>query len=69
MKITTTRLTTLADAVAVAAGFYEERAILLGGLGRHEQALAIYVHVLKDCSMAERYTTRTCLLLSVAADG
>ena len=34
------------------AGFYEERAILLGRLGRHEQALAIYVHALRDNKMA-----------------
>ena len=33
--------------------FYEERALLQGRLGRHEQALAIYVHVLKDPAMAE----------------
>ena len=61
----------MADAAVVATGFYEERAILLGGLGRHEQALAIYVHVLKDCSMAERYvyTTGTCFSIAVAAGG
>lgn len=35
--------------------FYEERAILLGRLGRHEQALAIYVHVLDDQRSAEEY--------------
>lgn len=34
-------------------GFYEERAILLGRLGRHEQALGIYVHVLHDDRLAE----------------
>ncbi|KAL3874849.1 hypothetical protein ACJMK2_037811 [Sinanodonta woodiana] len=36
-------------------GFFEERAILLGRLGRHEQALGIYVHVLKDKRLAEEY--------------
>ncbi|KAI0225860.1 Vam6/Vps39-like protein [Lamellibrachia satsuma] len=36
-------------------GFFEERAILLGHLGRHEQALAIYVHVLQDCELALQY--------------
>ncbi|XP_011445059.3 vam6/Vps39-like protein [Magallana gigas] len=36
-------------------GFYEERAILLGRLGRHEQALGIYVHVLHDDRLAEEY--------------
>ncbi|XP_060077097.1 vam6/Vps39-like protein [Ylistrum balloti] len=35
--------------------FYEERAILLGRLGRHELALGIYVHILRDTSAAERY--------------
>ena len=35
------------------SGFYEERAILLGRLGRHEQALGIYVHVLSDVHLAE----------------
>lgn len=36
-------------------GFFEERAILLGRLGRHEQALAIYVHVLQDRHLALQY--------------
>ncbi|CAH1791977.1 unnamed protein product [Owenia fusiformis] len=35
--------------------FFEERAILLGRLGRHEQALAIYVHILHDNSLAKQY--------------
>ncbi|XP_021362075.1 vam6/Vps39-like protein isoform X2 [Mizuhopecten yessoensis] len=35
--------------------FYEERAILLGRLGRHELALGIYVHILHDTPAAERY--------------
>ncbi|XP_071079249.1 vam6/Vps39-like protein isoform X1 [Haliotis cracherodii] len=35
--------------------FYEERAILLGRLGRHEQALGIYIHILKDPRLAEVY--------------
>ncbi|XP_064621475.1 vam6/Vps39-like protein [Lineus longissimus] len=39
--------------------FYEERALLLGRLGRHEQALAIYVHILQDVHMAEDYCKRT----------
>jgi tetratricopeptide (TPR) repeat protein len=38
--------------------FFEERAILLGRLGRHEQALAIYVYVLQDNSMALDYCRR-----------
>ncbi|KAG5857896.1 hypothetical protein ANANG_G00024260 [Anguilla anguilla] len=33
----------------------EERALLLGRMGKHEQALFIYVHVLKDTRMAEEY--------------
>ncbi|XP_077997895.1 vam6/Vps39-like protein [Glandiceps talaboti] len=38
--------------------FFEERALLLGRLGRHEQALAIYAHILKDTRMAEEYCRR-----------
>ena len=34
------------------SGFFEERAILLGRLGRHEQALAIYVYILQNNGMA-----------------
>lgn len=37
------------------SGFFEERAILLGKLGRHEQALSIYVHILKDNKMAQQW--------------
>ena len=33
--------------------FFEERAILLGRLGRHEVALGLYVLVLKDPRLAE----------------
>ncbi|KAK7506799.1 hypothetical protein BaRGS_00001650, partial [Batillaria attramentaria] len=36
-------------------GFHEERAIILGRLGRHEQALAIYIHLLQDMRLAEEY--------------
>uniref|UniRef100_A0AAY4AFE2 CNH domain-containing protein n=1 Tax=Denticeps clupeoides TaxID=299321 RepID=A0AAY4AFE2_9TELE len=36
-------------------GLLEERALLLGRMGKHEQALFIYVHILKDTSMAEEY--------------
>ncbi|EDV19627.1 uncharacterized protein TRIADDRAFT_61902 [Trichoplax adhaerens] len=39
-------------------GLFEERALLLGRLGRHDQALAIYVHVVKDDKMAEEYCWR-----------
>ena len=35
-------------------GFFEERALLLGRLGRHEEALAIYIHVLNDITMASQ---------------
>lgn len=38
--------------------FFEERAILLGRLGRHEQALGLYVIVLKDTKLAEKYCER-----------
>lgn len=34
---------------------FEERALLLGKLGRHGVALAIYAHVLQDPQMAEEY--------------
>ncbi|XP_045499853.1 vam6/Vps39-like protein [Colias croceus] len=34
---------------------FEERAIILGKLGRHEQALAIYVQILGDVERAIRY--------------
>ncbi|XP_058471442.1 vam6/Vps39-like protein isoform X1 [Solea solea] len=39
-------------------GLLEERALLLGRMGKHEQALIIYVHVLKDIHMAEEYCHR-----------
>lgn len=39
--------------------FSEERALLLGRLGRHEEALAIYIHVLNDIDMASFYCKRT----------
>uniref|UniRef100_A0A1A7WJN8 Vacuolar protein sorting 39 homolog n=2 Tax=Iconisemion striatum TaxID=60296 RepID=A0A1A7WJN8_9TELE len=39
-------------------GLLEERALLLGRMGKHEQALFIYVHVLKDTHMAEEYCHR-----------
>ncbi|XP_072024948.1 vam6/Vps39-like protein [Amphiura filiformis] len=39
-------------------GFFEERALLLGRLGKHEQALAIYAHLLKDTRRAEDYCRR-----------
>ena len=37
---------------------YEERAILLSRIGRHEQALSIYAHKLEDVQMAENYCKR-----------
>jgi len=36
-------------------GLYEERAILLGRIGRHDQALSIYAHKLSDPAKAEEY--------------
>ncbi|KAM4540838.1 vam6/Vps39-like protein [Fundulus diaphanus] len=39
-------------------GLLEERALLLGRMGKHEQALFIYVHVLNDTRMAEEYCQR-----------
>lgn len=41
------------DLVSVPKGLLEERALLLGRMGKHEQALFIYVHILKDTRMAE----------------
>lgn len=34
---------------------FEERALLLGRLGCHDVALAIYAHILRDPKMAEDY--------------
>ncbi|XP_048578453.1 vam6/Vps39-like protein [Nematostella vectensis] len=39
--------------------FYHERALLLGRVGRHDEALAIYIHVLQDSKLAEEYCQRT----------
>lgn len=39
-------------------GFFEERAILLGRLGRHEAALGLYVIILEDTHLAEEYCRR-----------
>ncbi|XP_046859484.1 vam6/Vps39-like protein [Xenia sp. Carnegie-2017] len=39
--------------------FFEERALLLGRLGRHEEALAIYIFVLNDIEMASTYCKQT----------
>lgn len=36
-------------------GLFEERAILLGKLGRHEEALSIYTNILKDLPAAVDY--------------
>lgn len=36
---------------------FEERALLLCRLGRHEVALAIYAHVMKEPEMAEELVT------------
>ena len=36
-------------------GLFEERAVLLGKLGRHEQALSIYTNILKDMPAAVEY--------------
>lgn len=42
------------DFHAISLGLLEERALLLGRMGKHEQALFIYVHILKDTNMAEK---------------
>lgn len=35
-------------------GLYDEGAIVLGRLGRHEDALTIYTHILQNFSKAEK---------------
>lgn len=45
----------LTDYHFTSSAFFEERAIVLGKLGHHEEALAIYVHVLRENRMAEEY--------------
>jgi len=54
-------LSAVLDPVAISSGFlpesldlFEERALLLSRLGRHEVALAIYAHILKEPEMAEK---------------
>ena len=39
--------------IILIAGFFEERAILLGKMGRHEKALGIHVYVLDNLNEAE----------------
>lgn len=39
----------------VFAALYEERALLLGRLKKHQQALAIYTQILKNYKAAEKY--------------
>ena len=48
-------LSPLTVSLCFRAAFFEERAILLGRLGRHEQALTIYVHILRDPDKALEY--------------
>ncbi|XP_042910118.1 vam6/Vps39-like protein isoform X1 [Parasteatoda tepidariorum] len=36
-------------------GLYDEGAVILGKLGRHDDALTIYIHILQNYSKAERY--------------
>ncbi|XP_028156515.1 vam6/Vps39-like protein [Ostrinia furnacalis] len=43
-----------------ADSLFEERAVILGKLGRHEQALAIYVQILGDVDRAIRYCENVC---------
>ncbi|XP_053398739.1 vam6/Vps39-like protein [Mercenaria mercenaria] len=40
--------------------FFEERAILLGKMGKHEKALGIYVYILEDLHEAEEYCEEYC---------
>ena len=40
--------------ITAVSGLFEEHALLMGRLGRHEVALAIYAHILKDQNLALR---------------
>lgn len=42
-------------------GLFEERAIVLGKLGRHEHALAIYMSILRDVPRAVEYCDKVCV--------
>lgn len=52
----------------VFSGLFEERAIILGKLGRHEQALSIYVSVLADIQRAKEYCDKVYTLGGPGAD-
>lgn len=39
-------------------GLFDERAIVMGKVGNHQEALVIYVHVLQDLQRAEEYCSR-----------
>jgi hypothetical protein len=39
-------------------GLFEERAIVMGKIGNHKEALVIYVHMLHDMKKAEDYCER-----------
>ncbi|KAI1284984.1 Vam6/Vps39-like protein [Halotydeus destructor] len=39
-------------------GLFDERAVVMGKVGSHEEALAIYVHILQDTEKAEAYCRR-----------
>lgn len=39
-------------------GLFDERAIVMGKVGNHQEALIIYVHILKDLQRAEEYCMR-----------
>ncbi|XP_054155821.1 vam6/Vps39-like protein [Oppia nitens] len=39
-------------------GLFEERAVVMGKIGNHKEALVIYVHVLHDTRRAEQYCQR-----------
>jgi hypothetical protein len=47
----------------VFTGLFEERAIVLGKLGLHERALAIYVSILRDVPHAIQYCDKVFYLL------
>ena len=48
--------------------FFESRAIVLSAMGRHKQALAIYVYQIKDYEKAEQYCNETYIAESKSQD-
>ena len=64
-KVVPTSLTIVLADTTLATDLFEARAVLLGRLGRHDQALELYVYRLQDFKKAEEYNSIqvTCLSL------